>query len=45
MDECIECDGSGMIECPEMCGADEDCAACGGAEEVECYECDSTGEI
>lgn len=43
-DDCYHCDGTGVTDCPEMCGADEDCDVCGGAGETDCIDCDGTGK-
>lgn len=38
--DCPECEGTGEVECPEMCAGDIDCEVCNGEGVVDCMECD-----
>jgi DnaJ-class molecular chaperone len=33
-EECVACNGSGIIECPE-CGQEAECPECGGTGQIE----------
>ena len=47
VEECDNCNGTGMAECPMEWGEDDcpsECPACGGGQKVICSDCDGSGE-
>lgn len=47
-EECLECEGSGYIDCPLEYGDDrhpEQCPACSGKNRIVCRICHGTGKV
>ncbi len=47
-EECGNCNGTGMMDCPQEYGGDRcppECPVCGGDQKTPCYDCNGTGEL